>query len=304
MGCLKMFGVLAVAIGAIGCGEAASEGPAEPEGPGGFTDDAIPEGRHHPLNFAEPSIHGPMAFGQGEPCTECHGDQLDGGTSSISCDTCHPQGWRTDCVYCHGGQGDDTGAPPINLFGDVTRFDVHARHVTETIHSAYDCSQCHRQPLDVLSAGHFLFGDDSPGRAEVNFAGGLSPEGAYAEDGRCSALYCHGDGRGPTGSLDQTRGAMACNGCHPDGEGPSEGWRRMSGEHAEHLFRGATCSMCHREVVSPLQRIKIPALHVDGAVSVELLDGMTLRREGSDISCTGGCHLGDEFEQHNGRTWR
>ena len=33
----------------------------------------------------------------------------------MSCDDCHDEGWRTDCVFCHGGVDDTTGAPPEDI---------------------------------------------------------------------------------------------------------------------------------------------------------------------------------------------
>lgn len=144
--------------------------------------------RHHPAGYGLQEAHGPDAKYQTETCTECHGADLTGGTSAISCDSCHAEGWRTDCTFCHGGTDNTTGAPPTdidNATSDLS-FAEHTVHVEETIHAPFACMQCHVEPTDVLSVGHLFVGDTTSGVAEMDFSAGLSSAGSYGGGASCS----------------------------------------------------------------------------------------------------------------------
>src|SRR4051812_32454995 len=124
-------------------------------------------GRYHPVGFADPAQHGPEMKLQKQNCRTCHGAQLMGGSSPVTCDSCHTPGWRTNCQFCHGH--DATGVPPRDINGvtDVTKisFPAHAAHVAGRISNAFACAQCHRPNLDVMSNLHVF--DTTPARAEV-----------------------------------------------------------------------------------------------------------------------------------------
>ena len=74
----------------------------------------------HPDGFITGDQHGQAMKLQDAnvgDCRVCHGDELTGG-DAIGCDECHNAtnpGWRTDCVLCHGGEVDNTGAPPLDI---------------------------------------------------------------------------------------------------------------------------------------------------------------------------------------------
>ena len=286
-----------------GCASDEEAGPAPL--PEGFVDPDTSEElaeRYHPLVFSDPGIHGPEAMNQRDDCQSCHGEDLNGGTSQISCDTCHPQGWRTDCVYCHGGVDNMTGAPPGDVFNNESpSFLAHSAHITGTIHSSFGCEQCHLNPTDIFSPGHLFNGDDTPGVAEVDFTLGQSPAGRYLGVGSCADLYCHGNGLGDNGTVSHGERDLPCTSCHPNADSDVQQWQAMSGRHAVHLFHGATCSMCHGDTVNPLGEITNTSEHVNGAVGIQMIEDMEMNR--LQGSCTGGCHLGPEFEQHNGRPW-
>ena len=96
-------------------------------------------------------------------CKLCHGDNLDGGTSGVSCATCHHDatGRNTvaDCNHCHGTRGagiDPTDplnwAPPQALSGDtahtyagVGRHQFHMR-TTDSFELPATCAGCHTVP--------------------------------------------------------------------------------------------------------------------------------------------------------------
>lgn len=249
---------------------------------------------YHPDGFDDPAVHGMEAKYQDQQCTSCHGADLTGADDAVSCDSCHPSGWRQDCTYCHGGTDDMSGAPPVdidNLTTDLS-FPEHTVHGEPTIHAAWDCVQCHVTPDDVLSAGHLFVGDTSKGLAEVDFADGLSAGGSStAGSGTCNNIYCHGDGqRGSVGDV-SSGGSSSCHMCHGD----QTSSRGMSGEHDEHLGERLECGECHSDVLTGNASFTHPDRHVDGTIDVHLPSGMNW----SGGRCTGACH----GEDHEGEDW-
>lgn len=251
-------------------------------------DSSTTEG-YHPDGWDDPTMHGMAAKFQEDTCLVCHGEDLTGGSVGVSCDTCHESGWRENCTFCHGGTDNSTGAPPVDIDNSTSdlSFEPHTKHVTETIHSAWECTACHTTPSDVLSVGHFLASDSTPGVAEVLLSGGLSASGSY--DGMtCSNMYCHGNGQGDNGTISKTD-TVVCGDCHS----VQTGWSTMSGEHEDHLRKGLDCSDCHGETVDSTNTIISPALHVNGTPNLDL----PLTYSGG--TCTGSCHN----ENHQGRHW-
>lgn len=247
---------------------------------------------YHPEGWVEPEVHGLAAKLQTEDCRPCHGDDLRGGTSAVSCDTCHMAGWRTKCTRCHGGMDNDTGAPPDDLNPDEPGvFQGHAAHVTDQNHEAWDCDTCHKMPKDVLSAGHMF--DDTPARAEVDMSQGrLSPEGTYdPATSTCADVYCHGNGR-TKGTIEASAEPRECDGCHGN-VGNTTG---LSGEHRKHLREGVDCWECHGSVVDASNDIVDPLLHVDGLKEILFDNPNVTRAQGA---CSGTCH----GERHRSERW-
>ena len=262
-------------------------------------------GRYHPDNYAQGAIHGPDLKTLKSDCRSCHGSDLAGGTSSVSCDGCHagatPVAWRTDCVFCHGGVDNQTGAPPRNLDGtdQVGPFPDHTIHVTGgAMAAAYDCTQCHVKAKDVLSQGHIF--DNPKGGALNDFGAGLSPQGTFDKTtGTCSNLYCHGTGQGDNGTV--VRGtSLACGGCHATMTTGAASWAGMSGPHALHLGGASpiTCAECHADTTTDSMTIASTALHINGIRDVKITaPGFTYQVV--NASCTGTCH----GFQHSGQGW-
>jgi predicted CxxxxCH...CXXCH cytochrome family protein len=253
--------------------------------------------RHHPVGYYDFNVHGPDAKLQSEACTECHGDDLEGGTSGIACTSCHVAGWKRDCVFCHGGTDNATGAPPRDVLGATDpaelSFAAHTAHVGATsTHAAFDCTTCHAKPTDVLSPGHVFVGDDTPGVAEVDVTGGLNPKGTYDGLG-CDNLYCHGSGQGDDGSVAKDETLEGCNGCHLDWTSTS--WSSMGGHHQRHMNEGFDCSDCHADTVNAAHEIVGPDKHVDGSPTIHIVHDITW----TDGKCTGTCH----DEVHSNRVW-
>jgi predicted CxxxxCH...CXXCH cytochrome family protein len=125
--------------------------------------------------------------------------------------------------------------------------------------------------------------DDTPGKAEVTFTGGLSNRGSYAGDGSCNNLYCHGSGRS-SGSYTDADAKPSCSGCH--GSTPAEA-SGMSGQHARHLnLSDITCTNCHSTVVDGSKNIIGADLHVNGQVELQMESGVQF----ANGECNGTCH--------------
>jgi hypothetical protein len=289
---------LPVVLLLLACGSdpAGGSGSADSTDAGGSTDAsgadtvAVDSGssgastRYHPEGYAAIDVHGPATKLHAEDCRDCHGADLTGGTSGVACDSCHTPGWRTDCVFCHGGTVDATGAPPRDIDGitdtSLLSFIAHPRHVAQFQHAPYDCTQCHRKPTDVLSEGHVF--DDTDARAELDFSAGLSPQAVWDGNGGCSSLYCHGDGQVADGAYVHDQPTPSCGGCHPYPGTENTAYAAMSGQHARHLGENVKCSECHDPVA-------IEA-HVDGKKDVAItVAGFSY--DAASGSCTGSCHL-------------
>jgi predicted CxxxxCH...CXXCH cytochrome family protein len=253
-------------------------------------------GRYHPADYAQSAVHGLELKLQTQDCRTCHGNTLEG-AAGPSCDGCHQQDWRTTCTYCHGGTDTMTGAPPRELRGTTARdqlvFRAHTEHTTERNHTAWDCTQCHTKPTDVLTMDHVF--DSTPGASEVVFSGGLSPSGTYAA-GECSNLYCHGNGRTAQGRIEHTAARPSCDGCHPSITSTTR-WLQMSGEHRVHLRDRVTCGECHAGT-SDLGGTSIVnvANHVNGTKDI-MFTAANFTRTAS--GCNGTCH----GERHLNRRW-
>jgi len=250
---------------------------------------------YHPLGWEEGGVHGVANnLQQDKDCRECHGQQLDGGTSDQSCDECHDPGWRTNCTFCHGGVDNLTGAPPEDIDNNPvsTAFPPHTEHVTGQNHPPYGCTQCHAQRFDVLTPGH-IFDDVTAGYGELYYNNGLSQYATYLF-GTCSNMYCHGSGRADDGvvTVGQT---MYCTSCHPDAETSVEAqWEQMSGRHADHLDEGILCYECHSTTTNANQQIINPLQHVDGVKNVVPIGVVW-----NGATCTGECHN----EAHDNENW-
>jgi len=271
-------------------------------------------GHFHPVGYADAKIHGRDLKWQITDCRTCHGQDLNGGAVGAggagttiapnSCDTCHQAGWRTNCTYCHGTTGGN-GAPPRDLDGQLDpkriSFPGHPAHTSGRLSAPFDCSNCHRKPTDVLTPYHVF--DASPRRAENNLTGGLSTVGVYDPVlGRCTNLYCHGTGRGSSGTVSKLAlGPLACNACHADMTNQQQ-WPTMSARHLKHLVQGSVdCTHCHNQTVSGAASVLADkSVHVNGKVEIAFnTDASNMTYNAGNKTCTGNCHS----EQHNARSW-
>jgi predicted CxxxxCH...CXXCH cytochrome family protein len=247
-----------------------------------------------------------------EACTGCHGQDLKGGATGISCGQCHDQSlpagvasWDVNCVMCHGGVANQTGAPPRATWGfagdparggglaDPLRVGAHTKHVQATIAGPFDCGTCHVKPTSALSPGHIALADG--GLATVTWSGRAIQGGANPvwnrPAGTCASTYCHGNYSGvyvyenwdwdsdslvtiyaPYSGKKATPGwidgPMTCASCH--GNPPADGSPWHSGYHGnkpEHNY----CQLCHPDattVAGAGNSITTPSQHVNGILEV------------------------------------
>jgi len=258
---------------------------------------------YHPKGYSADEVHGLDAKLGSDDCTSCHGADLTGDGAAVSCDTCHSSDWRTDCVFCHGGTDNETGAPPEDIDGTTdaasSSFSPHTSHVTASAnHAAFECEQCHAQPEDILSAGHVFIDDSTPGVAESDFSAGLSAATTWdSKTLTCNNTYCHGTGQGDDGS--STVGdKYSCTDCHATADSDIATINSMSGEHAEHISEDVGCHECHGDVINSDGVITAPELHVSGAPDVTITK-LEASNSGSGWSCSGRCH----DEGHGAESW-
>lgn len=208
------------------------------------------------VDVASPAFHAYYANRGLAACTFCHGPALQGEGRAPGCGSCHdeslPAGvasWRTNCLMCHGGLEDSTGAPPRATWGnsaDPARVGAHSVHVGGGLSPPFDCVACHVKPADALSPGHV------DGEVLVTAYQGADPVllAAITDPGwdrrtaTCASAYCHGATLAggtltqPTWStVDGTQ--AACGTCHglPPAAQPSP-------RHPIYFF-AAPCVGCH-----------------------------------------------------------
>ncbi len=192
-------------------------------------------------------------------CTGCHGDDLAGGKTQVSCLTCHSQGVNT-CSTCHARL-------PA----------AHRAHTQGTTQGrSFACSECHPQPRSGLEPGHSAALDGSARTAPVRIEFGVlanmtpakgvrsAPASFDAANQQCTNVYCHGASLSDAASLLVTpswSGSAAeatCGTCH--GVPP-----------ASHDPKLTRCVICHNRTVTDAGRIVLGGLHVNG--KSELGDG-------------------------------
>ncbi len=269
--------------------------------------DGTVDGGGHEAGWSDPAVHGHAVNAGGlASCKGCHGTGLDGGTSGVSCDSCHGgTAWRTSCTFCHGTSPSGPASPPVDTQGRTAATNVsvgvHASHVGTTISAPLACTQCHpdRAGSDVVTDAAHVDGD---GVAEV-VLGTLAKTGgapatyarASATSATCASTYCHGrfsgganSGSGATVGWTSTA-QVSCTSCHA--MAPS------TGEHSRHTSRFG-CNICHNAVVTSTNGFVDATLHVNGVDNVNFGGTYNSRavtgtwnvssRSCSSLSCHGG----------------
>jgi predicted CxxxxCH...CXXCH cytochrome family protein len=223
----------------------------------GCTDARPVEGRRgesgvHPSGITDPAsadFHGKLLEQRHWDfpfCATCHGEDFSGGTSKVSCRTCHEQG-PTACTTCHG-------MPP--------KTGAHEKHVLGgALGKKYDCSLCHTRPSAWSDPGHI------DGRAETrcdsNCHKASTPDwnvgAGAAACGSChgvppanhpggACVTCHPRVTDPTsplhldGKVSLGDDSGSCVSCHPN-----PGGAHKSHVEATHgISPQLACSECHK----------------------------------------------------------
>jgi len=273
----------------------------------------------HPAGWNAGNQHGYQANLTGlAGCKSCHGTDLAGGTSGISCTACHTTNgfatWATNCTFCHGNRTTGRQSPPVDIQGRSVATNVsvgrHDKHVATTMMTPISCGECHVVPTTsvVTDPAHI----DGNGIAEVTFGtlaktGGKAPTYTRTSPtaSGCSATYCHGNFTGGSNSAGTAAAlswvsatALTCTSCH--GAPPS------TGQHQTHQQGKATnCQNCHSGIATgtgyPSTNAALVAagvaLHVNGTKNLAFggtYSGravtMTVTRSGTNVSCSGSCH--------------
>jgi predicted CxxxxCH...CXXCH cytochrome family protein len=231
-------------------------------------------------------------------CQQCHGalNSTNGGTSGVSCATCHSQpAGPNDCTTCHGGVN---AAPPRDLDGATTvtspGVGAHQFHmVTMTTGKLVQCAECHTVPAVTADSGHI----DASLPAEVPMSGalvrtattGVTPNPTYSfTNNTCGGTYCHGSFKNgnltnaPTWNAPAGTGA-ACGTCHGNTAATTTAQKALpktvanGGTHPNYT----QCVWCHDQTVNASASIVDGSKHVDGTVQ--------LYPYGGSVSCR-KCH--------------
>lgn len=170
------------------------------------------------------------------------------------------------CTRCHGGEQNQTGAPPRALSADGIP-GAHAAHVEAgALAGALACSECHLDPREDASA-------HGNGKVDVVLGalaqtGGANPTYDRAT-GSCSSVYCHGGASGATAPRwSATDGAAAaCGACHGTPGNPLPATHPALAPATATDLRG--CSICHPATIGADGKILAAGgKHVNGAPDV------------------------------------
>jgi len=235
----------------------------------------------HPQGWTSPpdpdQFHGTALRAEAyelESCRECHGTDLSGGASGVSCASCHPQG-PLACNTCHGDAL--SIAPPRSLSGarltTVLGVGAHRSHTS-------NCTACHALPATAEAEGHYRSGgrlDDSPAELILLSAPGLTAR--WDRDAAtCSGVACHAPSGADARATHQAprwtmvgAGEAVCGSCHglpPEDHGGSgndcarchgtaySGGQLLAAKHVNGVVdvgdgQGGGCSACHGDATSP-----------------------------------------------------
>ena len=242
----------------------------------------------HPDGWASPSsganFHGMAIRNAGwdmRPCKVCHGNNYDGGTSGVSCLTCHTAAAGPEnCSTCHGSA--TSTAPPPDLEGNTATtargVGGHQFHLMgSTASAAYTCAECHNIPGGVYATGHIVGSQAQVvmgnylANLETNASGTpVIPNPTYDPvTGTCSGTYCHGAFKNGNTSntvtwTDST--SAACGTCHGNPNGATLALKALPG--GTHEQSNTQCSTCHGGVVNASLGFTNPSKHGDGKLNL------------------------------------
>ncbi len=209
------------------------------------------------------------------------------------CSKCHGEG-ANQCVYCHGGIDNQTGAPPKGLRGETAAtalaVGAHTSHIQgRVISDGIPCAGCHLVPATVTSPGHY----DVDSVAEITWGSFSNLNGGAAWNrsaATCAATYCHGNFAGGIASTPHwdTNEQAVCGSCHDIGSNPAA----LLGRHQQHVTEeNIECYQCHAATVNSSNVVIGLGAHIDGIFSVSFWNGQgSYNNTTHQCSGPGGCH--------------
>jgi predicted CxxxxCH...CXXCH cytochrome family protein len=251
----------------------------------------------HPSGWANPNspnFHGVYISEDNwslSSCTGCHGADYEGGSSGVSCTTCHAQtGGPEACNTCHGNFAGPVSnisnwAPPEDLEKETATtakgVGAHQTHLNTMDLAAVNelgCTQCHAQLSGFDDPNHITGTVQLEWNPLATDSGRVTPVWSES-NATCANVYCHGNfeftrasspypwaytdsamtGNNPT--LEWTKvgtGQAACGTCHelpPAGHFPQE---------------LKDCYVCHGTVVDQDLNIIDKTKHINGKIDLTL----------------------------------
>ena len=269
LGSLLLMGALLI----VSCGTSNSKSP--------FDADS----GEHPAGWL-PKGHADAAKADGgSACMECHGSDLSGGISGVSCLSCHVNGnplVKKDCTSCHGNPPDGVTAP--NVAG---AHNTITGHFAPQVKFPDGCNTCHN------GAGSGTPKHDN-GTVDVallsNIYSARSGTAVYNADGTCSNISCHGGQTTPvwdTGKINLTNQRTSCHAF-----GSSEYNSFLSGQHDFHVnTQGIACIACHDTAKLSLNHfttLNTQVMEGSAAATVGGINSLVTDYTGG--TCTNICH--------------
>lgn len=210
-------------------------------------------------------------------CKGCHGADLLGGNTQVSCFKCH-QGVQ-QCNLCHGNS--QHIYPPKSLLGKLNETDLgvgaHDTHLNSdsTVRSIGSaqvaCTECHRKVNSFSDSTHIdtthlgiasiVFGTLAK---TISGGGGIIPNPSFDRTTqKCSNVYCHGyfkNGNLTNQPVFTNPGSVYCGTCHGN---PSTGDPRPGGTHPTEIL---PCWYCHGIVIDSTNKIINRYKHINGVI--------------------------------------
>lgn len=181
-------------------------------------------------------------------CQTCHGVDFAGGSSGVTCLTCHVDK-PTSCTTCHG---------------DSLTSGAHRLHVVggPLLAKKLVCAECHITPSSWDSPGHILDLDGTAITSPVRAIFGALAQSPMAtrtapaafDGATCTNVYCH-DTQSPSWTSTAPSTCVSCHGQPPP------------------LHPVGACVSCHKAVIDASGTIVDSALHISGKTTLGDGDG-------------------------------
>ncbi len=193
-------------------------------------------------------------------CTSCHGEDLAGGGSGVSCIKCHNTQTNDGCSSCHQTQPNEQAAfRGTAVASQQAKGDVHQAHFRSRWMQGLTCADCHSVPSQLRSQGHL------DGKVQVQWSARIQSQGNNptwdADKRTCTNTYCHSSGMkeatltAPTWKAPDN--AVSCTTCHGN---PPKTLRNGNPHPAD-----TQCSNCHSNMKQD-GSFHDPSLHLNGKV--------------------------------------